>query len=145
MSKDRFGLITDVHLFLRSEDKILLLKRQNTGYQDGNYSVIAGHLEQNETISKAMIREAEEEANILIKPNDLQLVHVMHHKSNNDRIAIFFTAHSWQREILNMEPEKCAELAWYVINILPMNVVPYVKFAIESYQKEILYSEFGWG
>lgn len=144
MSKDRFGLITDVHLFLRSENKILLLKRQNTGYQDGNYSVIAGHLEPDETISKAMTREAEEEANILIKPSDLQLIHVMHHKSNNDRIALFFNAHSWQREILNMEPEKCSELTWYEINNLPVNIVPYIKFAIKNYCEGIIYSEFGW-
>ena len=40
---DRFTVPVAVHLFLRDGDRILLLRRFNTGYEDGNYSVIAGH------------------------------------------------------------------------------------------------------
>ena len=39
-----FKFKSAVHLFLIQDDKILLLRRYNTGYEDGNYSVIAGHL-----------------------------------------------------------------------------------------------------
>ena len=34
-----------VHLFFLRDDQILLLRRFNTGYEDGKYSVVAGHLE----------------------------------------------------------------------------------------------------
>ena len=39
---DRFGVIPEVHLFLRNDDRLLLLRRCNTDYENGNYSVIAG-------------------------------------------------------------------------------------------------------
>lgn len=41
-----------VHLLLLNKDNILMLRRYNTGYEDGNYSLIAGHLEKNETVRK---------------------------------------------------------------------------------------------
>ena len=43
MIKNRFKLIPSVHLFLVQGQNILLLRRFNTGYEDGKYSVIAGH------------------------------------------------------------------------------------------------------
>lgn len=38
---ERFKLVTAVHLILTQNGKILLLRRYNTGYEDGNYSVVA--------------------------------------------------------------------------------------------------------
>jgi 8-oxo-dGTP pyrophosphatase MutT (NUDIX family) len=52
----RFKCPLAVHLFLIKDEKVLLLRRFNTGYEDGNYSVIAGHLEGNENYLQAMIR-----------------------------------------------------------------------------------------
>jgi len=42
---NRFTLPVAVHLFLLRGNEVLLLRRFNTGYEDGNYSVPAGHLE----------------------------------------------------------------------------------------------------
>lgn len=38
---ERFKLVVAVHLILIKNGKILLLRRYNTGYEDGNYSVVA--------------------------------------------------------------------------------------------------------
>ena len=36
-----FKLISTVYLLLRRDDELLLLRRANTGYQDGKYSLVA--------------------------------------------------------------------------------------------------------
>ena len=58
MSQTRFKLVSAVHLFLIRDDRVLLLRRHNTGYEDGKLSVIAGHLDGGEPVREAMRREA---------------------------------------------------------------------------------------
>lgn len=144
MGKERFKIISAVHLFLVQKGKILLLKRMNTGYEDGNYSVVAGHIDGNEEVKTAMIREAEEEAGITIWPDQLKVVGVMHRKSTEERIDFFLAAEEWTGEIKNLEPDKCEELQWFDLEQLPANVIPYVKQAIENYRNNIWFHSFGW-
>lgn len=96
-----------VHLFLLRNDEILMLRRFQTGYEDGNYSVVAGHLDGGEDVYQAMLREAREEAGIAIKRENLEIVQVMHRKKEEEeRIDYFFSCTEWGSEIKNMEPEK---------------------------------------
>ncbi|MBU5590221.1 NUDIX domain-containing protein [Clostridium sp. MSJ-4] len=144
MIKKKFQMPVAVHLLLIREGKILLLRRFNTGYEDGNYSVVAGHLDGDEDVKSAMIREAMEEAGIEIKANNLQIVGVMHRKSEVERIDFFLVADSWNNEIVNMEPEKCDDLSWFEIDNLPFNTIPYIKKAIENYISGIQFDIYGW-
>jgi 8-oxo-dGTP pyrophosphatase MutT (NUDIX family) len=126
-------------------DAVLLLRRANTGYEDGNYSVIAGHLDGDETATQAMLREAAEEAGIIVAQGDLRFVHLMHRKEAaevDERIDLFFTASRWQGEPRIAEPEKCSELRWANLAALPPNMVPYVRAALEHYRQNLPYSEF---
>lgn len=144
MSKERFKMPVAAHLLLIKKGKILLLRRFNTGYEDGNYSVVAGHLDGNEDVKSAMIREAVEEAGIEIKPNNIHIVGVMHRKSEDERIDFFLTADSWSNEIVNMEPEKCDDLSWFEVGNLPVNTIPYIKRAIENYISGVHFDIYGW-
>lgn len=144
MEKERFKLIVDVHLLLIKDGKIVLLKRANTGYEDGKYGLIAGHADGNETATEAMIREAREEAGIEIKPHDLEFKLVMHRKTDREQVGFFFTARAYKGEPRNAEPEKCSELAWFDLNNLPENIIPYIRKSIEFLDSGINYYEFGW-
>jgi ADP-ribose pyrophosphatase YjhB (NUDIX family) len=136
------------YLILIREEKILLLRRFNTAYEDGNYSVIAGHVEKGESFTQCIIRESQEEAGIALTPEDLEVVHVMHRDSKQDtvnqRVDVFFTARKWVGEITNMEPEKCDDLSWFDFENLPSNIIPYIRDVIDRVQDSVFYSEDGW-
>ena len=151
----RFNMITKRHqnipasyLALIKDNKILLLRRFNTEYEAGNYSMVAGHVDSGETFTQCIIREAEEEAGIVLKPEDLKVVHTMHRNpgtsENNEKIDIFFIAERWEGEIVNKEPHKCDDLSWFNIDDLPENIIPAVRQAIDAIKNKVYYSEYGW-
>jgi ADP-ribose pyrophosphatase YjhB (NUDIX family) len=133
-----------VHLFFLQDDQILLLRRFNTGYEDGNYSVVAGHVDARETVRQAAVREAQEEAGVRLQLEDLEVVQVMNRKSNDERVDFFLRVRAWEGEIRNLEPGKCDHLAWFSLSALPGNLIPYVRAALENYRQGLFYSEFGW-
>src|SRR5713226_401995 len=130
----RYSAIVDVHLLLMSNGRILLGQRQNTGFQDRNYHLPAGHLEPDETILEALMREAREELGIKIKPDQARLAMLMHQKSSTGRLGVFFVVQEWEGEIVNAEPDKCSHLKWFDLDNLPDNMVPYAKEAVAQYR-----------
>lgn len=154
MSKDRFKQIVAVHLVLKQKGKILLQLRQNTGYEDGSYSLPGGHVEQGETAIAALQREMKEELCIEFDSSDAVFAHVMHRKGDDhERIDFFFTVQQWLGAVTNGEPEKCGGLVWAdsgrVREIVTAKkteekIVPYIASALESIAAGELFSQFGW-
>jgi ADP-ribose pyrophosphatase YjhB (NUDIX family) len=141
---ERFQLIPESHLFLVRDGRILLLRRRNTGYEDGKYSVVAGHMEDGETAREAICREAREEAGIELDPGDLAFAQVVHRADRGQRVSLFFAATRWRGEPRNLEPHKASELGWFALDALPADMVPYVRQAIERWRKGAFYGESGW-
>lgn len=140
--KERFKITPSVYLVLIKNNKILLLRRYNTGYFDGSYSFPAGHINGGETLKQGMVREAKEEINIELNSNDLNLIYVMNRKVLGDeRVDFFFSANNYAGELKNMETNKCDDLDWFSINNLPENLIPYIKQAIESIISGKFYDE----
>ncbi len=102
-----------VHLWFFREDQILLSRRFNTGYADGQYSVPAGHLDGGETVMDAAAREAAEEVGVNIEPGDMTFSTVMHRMEGDqedERVDFFVHVRRWQGEPFNAEPDKCDDL-----------------------------------
>ena len=133
-----------VHLFFFRENQILLLRRFNTGFRDGEYSVPAGHLDGNESVIAAGIREAEEEVGVKLEAGDMRFSSIMHRLEDDERVDFFVHVHKWKGEPLNAEPDKCDDLCWANIDQLPVNTVPYVRQALGNHLRGIPFDEFGF-
>ena len=142
MSRTRFPVT--VHLLFVDENRILLARRFNTGYRDGEYSVPAGHLDGNETVIAAGIREAKEEVGETLEAIDMTFSSVMHRVEGDERVDFFIQVHKWSGEIVNAEPDKCDDLRWTNVNDLPANIIPYVARAIQNHLNSVSFDEFGW-
>ncbi len=149
MAQDRHKIIPAVYLVLIKDNKTLLCRRCNTGFCDGEYSLISGHFEAGESARMAMQREAKEEAGMDIDLDDLEMVQVMSRGQNyldynNERVDFFFTLKKWEKDPENTEPEKCDDMQWFSLDNLPENTADFIRHFIECYRKGEVYSEFGW-
>ena len=133
-----------VHLFFFRENQILLLRRFNTGFRDGEYSVPAGHLDGGETVIAAAAREAAEEVGVQIEAQEIIFSSVMHRLDGEERVDFFVNVHKWQGEPFNAEPEKCDDLRWVDVDRLPENTVLYVRRALNNHLNKIQFDEYGW-
>ncbi len=134
-------------VLVNDKEEVLLLRRFNTGYNDGMYSLVAGHVDAGENFTQALLREAAEESGLKILPESAEVGHIMHRKSDSDgseRVDVFFVVRNWTGEVFNCEPDKCDELSWFSFENLPENTIPYIRFALEGIKKGQMYSEFGW-
>ncbi len=142
--EEKFKMIASAYLLFIKNGNILLLRRMNTGYEDGKYGLVAGHVDEGESITQAALREAKEESGVDIHPEDLEVKTTMHRRQDDERVDFFFEVKKWSGEPQNMEPDKCDDLRWFPLNELPSNTIPYIRQAIECCRKGITYSEFGW-
>ena len=142
----RFHLVPAVHVLMFSGESLLMLRRANTGYEDGKLSVPAGHVDGNEPVTVSAMREVREELGIDAAVDGFQFAHVMHRRKpdGEERVDFFLALAAWSGEPVNAEPHKCSELVWAERDSLPPDVIPYVRHAVESARSNIRFSEFGW-
>jgi 8-oxo-dGTP pyrophosphatase MutT (NUDIX family) len=121
------------------------MRRFNTGWMDGMYTLPAGYIDGNETAQIAMAREAKEEIDITILPEDLEILHTIHRKSNDhEYFDIFLEAKNYNGEINNNEENKCDDLNWFDVDSLPENTLIYIKEALNLISKGEHFSNFGF-
>jgi 8-oxo-dGTP pyrophosphatase MutT (NUDIX family) len=66
-------------LLLENEKgECLFIRRFNTGWSDGYYSLPAGHIEANESPLRAVIREVKEEIGLDLSPEKVLFKHVQY-------------------------------------------------------------------
>jgi len=140
----RHKVTGDVHLVLRRGDEVLFGERQNTGFEDGSWHLPSGHLEAEESVVDALIREAHEEVGVTIAAEDVQFCHIMHNSSSGGRMAFFFTVRTWEGEPTNMEPDKCGGLEWFTPDALPDHMIDYCRVAMQHIASSRAFSVYGW-
>ncbi|MDQ0209198.1 NUDIX hydrolase [Alkalicoccobacillus murimartini] len=138
-------LFGSVHLLFQRENEILLLQRQNTGFEDGNWSVVAGKIDPNEDMLTAVQREAKEEVGVVIDRQDIEVAGVLHRLSGElNWVDFFVRITEWKGTPYNAEPDKSSALAWFPIEEMPDNTIQYVRQAIEKKEQKMWYDSDGW-
>lgn len=147
MTKTRFSIPAAVFLILKKDDHVLLMRRQNTGWHDGDFDFVAGHIDGGESLITALAREAKEEMGIDIDPASAKFVHLVHAyfaEDGKEYFNIFFTVESWAGEPKIMETDKCDEFGWFKLDQLPQNLTPSARIGLKALVSKESYAEFGF-
>ncbi len=142
--EERFSVKITVGLLLINNGKILMMKRKNTGYMDGMYAFVAGHVEEEESLKQAMVREVKEEAGIDIKEQDLEFICGIREKSHCRYINFFFKTDKYEGTPKIMEMDKCEKLEWIDIDKIPENTIEAEKRAIKNYINKLYFDEYNF-
>jgi 8-oxo-dGTP pyrophosphatase MutT (NUDIX family) len=144
---ERYRSIIDVHVILRREGRVLLLRRAGNVYATGMLCLPSGHLEQGESVLSAAVRETKEETGIGLDPATLRLalsIHERHPGTAHARIGFAFEPACWHGEPINAEPSKCSELVWADPSYLPSDTVGYTAAIINAVERGTMFTLNGW-
>ena len=122
-----------VHMIIVENDKILLQKRKGSKLWPGFYALPAGHIDEEENQFDALVREAKEELDIQIDPNNILKSYVVFRrnyfeidgKQLEPYIDYYFEIHDYKGTPKIVEKDKCDELIWANVNDLPDPFINY--------------------
>jgi 8-oxo-dGTP diphosphatase len=130
-------LVAASYVVLRRADEVLLQLRRGTGYMDGCWASLAGHVDPYESAVDAAVREAREEAGVEIRAVDLRPLTTLHRVEVGgppveQRCDFFFEVTRWTGEPTVLEPAKCAAMRWFALDALPIDVVPHERLVLDG-------------
>ena len=130
-------LVAASYVVLRRDDEVLLQLRRDTGYMDGFWASLAGHVDPYESAQQAAVREAREEAGVTIDAGDLRGLTTLHRVEVGgppveQRCDFFFEVTRWGGEPTVLEPGKCAAMRWFGLDALPADVVPHERLVLDG-------------
>ncbi|MBO9556421.1 NUDIX domain-containing protein [Cellulomonas sp.] len=134
---DRTLLVAAAYVVLRRDDAVLLHLRQGTGYRDGYWATLAGHVEPGESVHEAAVREVAEEAGVTVAVGDLAPLTVLHRFERTgpaveQRVDVFFEVRRWSGDPSILEETKAADMRWFALDDLPEPVVPHERLVLDA-------------
>jgi len=148
VQSDRFRLSAAVYGVLAQDHRVLLMRRAGSGYRDGQLGLPAGHLDGDEDLVSALVRELREELGITVDGDDVRLEVVLHGRAEDENdseyLHLFFRVARWGATPVIAEPDKCTELVWADMDHLPADAVDYVVLAVGALRVGEPLVLFGW-
>lgn len=147
MPAQRYASIVDVHVILRRGGLILLLRRAGDTFASGQLCLPSGHVEEDESVLAAAVRETLEETGIALDPAGVRHVLSIHQRNpgtRHARIGFAFTPRPWDGEPVNSEPHKHSELVWADPACLPPDTVGYTAAIITAVEAGLTFTLNGW-
>lgn len=141
---ERVKFNASVSFILEKDNKFLLFYRTDGYFKDGWWVLPAGHIEENETATQTVIREAKEELGIDVEQKDVIFAHLVHNLvGENKRMDFYFLVKNFKGEIQNLEPTKCSNMTFFDKDNLPPleKIAPTTLQALQNIWKSVFYSE----
>ena len=119
------------------QNDVLLLERANTGFLDGWLTLPGGHVEKDEPILEAAIRECKEETTIQVAEAHVGLV--MPYQGGVDYVVV---ASSWSGTPAIGEPDTCSRLDWFPRDDLPERATRVVRTALKLLSQGVWFHQY---
>lgn len=131
-------LVAAVIVHDRETERVALLRRgPKAKFAQGMWDLPVGKSEPGEPITRTAVRELAEETGLVVSPDALRLVHIIHGargvEAPNGFLTVVFAAHEWSGHLQNMEPCKHSEVAWVNTKELPEEFLSTTGTALHHY------------
>lgn len=137
----RFRTILTARLLLEYREHTLYLSQAKSNGE--SFTLPGGKIEGEEYAKEALIREAFEEAGIILTKKSLHLVHVVYKKLHSTtEIIFFFRAAAWKGELKVNEPDKFKDTVWLPNDEPPSRLPAVIKSAMNKIAKGKIFSQF---
>lgn len=140
------AVIVILRRIVNGQTQILMQKRKNTGFADGMWDLsCSGHVEKNESMKNACIRECYEELGVVVDYHDLKFLTLIH-KRDNDVLYYntYFYVDNFIGEPKICEANKCSDIKWFDIEKIPEDTIKDRIVALSKFNGGEGYIEFGW-
>ncbi len=122
-------LVATIIVHDEATDRVVLLQRgPRAKYGQDLWDLPAGKSERGEPITATAVRELQEETGLVVKPESLRMVHLLHGAwgvgAPNGYLVTVFATHEWSGVPENREPDKHAHVRWADVHDLPTPLVP---------------------
>ncbi|WUA48009.1 NUDIX domain-containing protein [Streptomyces sp. NBC_01367] len=97
----------------------------------------SGHLDPDEKMVEAVVREAREETGVPIETEDVTAAVTVHHRpptGSRARLGVFLEVHRWSGRPRITEPDRCDGMDWYPLDALPDAMVAYCRAGLDAYR-----------
>ena len=137
----RFRTILTARLLLEYREHTLYLSQAKSNGE--SFTLPGGKIEGEEYAKEALIREAFEEAGVILSKKSLHLVHVVYKKLHSTtEIIFFFRSAAWKGELKVKEPDKFKDTVWLPNDEPPSRLPAVIKSAMDKIAKGKIFSQF---
>lgn len=147
-------LVAAVIVHDKAADRVVLLQRgPRAKFGQGMWDLPLGKSEPGEPITATAVRELYEETGLVVRPEALEVAHVVHGSQGvaapNGFLTVVFATHDWTGEPENREPDKHAQVRWFDVAALPQAPGEFVRSSAGALRRYLdggpLISLAGWG
>ena len=103
---------------INENGEVLLMRRFNTGYQDGKFEFPSGHIENNENSLDGTKRELKEESDLDVELDDLDYLGVVDNNTKGNHFNMLYKTTKFSGVAKVMEPKECDRLEWVSLELL---------------------------